>query len=40
MFGQVVSGYDVVQAIEKTPTGGMDRPKSDVKIAKCGQVDN
>ncbi len=26
VFGQVTSGYDVVQAIENTPVDGMDRP--------------
>lgn len=39
VFGEVISGYDVVKKIESTPTGAMDRPKSDVKIAKCGQVE-
>jgi cyclophilin family peptidyl-prolyl cis-trans isomerase len=32
LFGKVVKGLDVVDAIEKVPTGGGDRPKTDVVI--------
>lgn len=32
IFGEVVSGYDVVQKIENTPTGPMDKPVEPVKI--------
>jgi peptidylprolyl isomerase len=32
LFGQVVKGLDVVDAIEKVPTGAGDRPKEDVVI--------
>jgi len=32
VFGQVVDGIDVVNAIGKTKTGANDRPKTDVKI--------
>lgn len=32
VFGEVVSGMDVVEKIEKTATGAMDRPKEDIKI--------
>ncbi|EGO64584.1 peptidylprolyl isomerase [Acetonema longum] len=32
VFGRVVSGMEVVQAIGKTPTGPMDKPKQDVVI--------
>ena len=32
LFGKVVKGLDVVDAIEKVPTGPGDRPKEDVVI--------
>jgi peptidylprolyl isomerase len=32
LFGKVVKGLDVVDAIEKVPTGAADRPKTDVVI--------
>ena len=32
IFGQVISGKDVVDAIESVPTGRQDRPKDDVVI--------
>jgi cyclophilin family peptidyl-prolyl cis-trans isomerase len=32
LFGQVVKGLDVVEAIQTVPTGGGDRPKTDVVI--------
>ncbi len=35
IFGEVVSGMDVVHAIEKTPTGPGDRPIEEVKIIKA-----
>ena len=35
IFGKVVSGYDVVQKIEKTATGPADKPVSDEKIVKA-----
>jgi peptidylprolyl isomerase len=34
IFGEVSSGYDIIQKIEKTPTGPQDRPKEPVKILK------
>jgi cyclophilin family peptidyl-prolyl cis-trans isomerase len=34
VFGKVVSGMDVVQKIEKTPTDGNDRPKTPVKMLR------
>ncbi|MES3030840.1 MAG: peptidylprolyl isomerase [Patescibacteria group bacterium] len=34
IFGHVVSGMDVVDAIANTPTGAGDRPTSDIKILK------
>ncbi len=35
IFGEVSSGYDVVQKIENTPTGPGDRPVTDQKIIKA-----
>ena len=35
IFGEVVSGYDVVQKIEGVETVGSDRPKQDQKIIKA-----
>ncbi|MDH4279471.1 MAG: peptidylprolyl isomerase, partial [Acidimicrobiia bacterium] len=32
LFGKVVNGLDVVDAMEKVPTGPGDRPKTDVVI--------
>ena len=32
IFGRVVSGYDIVQKIESTPTGSGDKPVTDQKI--------
>jgi peptidyl-prolyl cis-trans isomerase A (cyclophilin A) len=34
IFGEVVEGYDVVEAISKAPTGPMDRPSSDVVLER------
>jgi peptidyl-prolyl cis-trans isomerase A (cyclophilin A) len=34
IFGEVIEGMDVVEAISKTKTGSQDRPKTDVVIEK------
>ena len=34
VFGQVTNGMDIVQKIEKTPTGPGDRPKTPVAVTK------
>jgi peptidylprolyl isomerase/peptidyl-prolyl cis-trans isomerase B (cyclophilin B) len=34
VFGEVIEGMDVVEKIQKTPTGANDRPVEDVKIIK------
>ena len=36
MFGRAISGLQVLQEIEDTPTGARDRPLKDVCILKCG----
>ena len=35
VFGKVISGYDVVQKIERTATGPADKPISEQKIVKA-----
>lgn len=35
VFGKLISGYNVLNAIEKEPTGSGDRPKKDVKIIEA-----
>lgn len=35
IFGKVISGYDVVEKIENTPTGTSDKPLSEQKIIKA-----
>jgi cyclophilin family peptidyl-prolyl cis-trans isomerase len=34
VFGRVTEGYEVVQAIESTPTGQGDRPRTPVKVTR------
>ncbi|CAE6442626.1 unnamed protein product [Rhizoctonia solani] len=38
VFGEVIDGMDVVRKIENTPTDRGDKPLSEVKIAKSGQL--
>ncbi len=35
IFGEVISGYDVVQKIDNTPTNSSDKPISEQKIIKA-----
>jgi peptidylprolyl isomerase len=35
LFGEVVSGYEVVQKIENTPTGPSDKPAEEQKIIRA-----
>jgi cyclophilin family peptidyl-prolyl cis-trans isomerase len=35
VFGKLVTGYNVLSAIENEPTGSADRPKKDVKIIEA-----
>lgn len=38
VFGKVVKGYDIVERIENSPTGGDDKPTAPVVIADCGEI--
>lgn len=38
VFGEVVEGMDVVQKIESSPTGPMDRPSKPITIADSGEL--
>lgn len=38
VFGKVIEGYDVVEQIEETPTGRMDKPELDCVIKACGEL--
>ena len=35
IFGEVISGYDVVQRIENSPADGSNKPVSEQKIIKA-----
>jgi peptidyl-prolyl cis-trans isomerase B (cyclophilin B) len=39
VFGRVVDGMDVVSAIEGTATNPGDRPKQDIVVADCKEID-
>ncbi|OCK82855.1 peptidyl-prolyl cis-trans isomerase B [Lepidopterella palustris CBS 459.81] len=39
VFGEVVEGYDVVEAIENCEKGAGDKPSKTVKIAKSGELE-
>ncbi|KAL0246012.1 hypothetical protein GEMRC1_007228 [Eukaryota sp. GEM-RC1] len=38
VFGKVVEGMEVVRAMEQVPTAANDVPRSEIKIADCGQL--
>ncbi|CAL6094762.1 Peptidyl-prolyl_cis-trans isomerase [Hexamita inflata] len=38
VFGNVTKGFEIVDAIEKNPTGAQDKPIKEVKIVKSGQL--
>jgi peptidyl-prolyl cis-trans isomerase A (cyclophilin A) len=39
IFGEVTEGYEVVEAISKAPTGGQDRPRTDVVLERVQIAD-
>lgn len=39
VFGEVLEGYEVVDAIENVPKGPGDKPAKTVKIAKSGELE-
>ncbi|RDW67649.1 peptidyl-prolyl cis-trans isomerase-2 [Coleophoma cylindrospora] len=38
VFGEVLEGYDIVEAIENVPKGSGDKPVNPVKISKSGEL--
>lgn len=38
VFGEVIEGQDVVDAIENSPTGGRDAPKKPITIIDAGEI--
>ena len=38
VFGEVVSGFDVVEKISKTKTLAGDKPAEKIIIVKCGEI--
>ncbi|KAF5671534.1 peptidyl-prolyl cis-trans isomerase b [Fusarium heterosporum] len=39
VFGEVLEGYEIIEKIENTKTGGADRPTVAVKILKSGELE-
>ena len=39
VFGKVLKGMKVVKEVENNPTGAQDRPKKEVVIADCGEIE-
>jgi peptidyl-prolyl cis-trans isomerase B (cyclophilin B) len=39
VFGEVLEGYEIVQAIENVPKGAGDKPVKAVKISKSGELE-
>ncbi len=35
IFGEVIDGYEVVESIEQSPTGAMDKPQQEQKIVRA-----
>merc|ERR1712154_662022 len=39
VFGKVLKGMDVVKKVEGNPTGAQDKPKKEVLISDCGELE-
>merc|ERR1712154_38539 len=39
VFGKVVKGFDVIKKVEATQTDAQDRPKKEVLISDCGEIE-
>merc|ERR1711981_832206 len=39
VFGRVLKGMNVVKTVEKNPTGAQDKPKKEVIITDCGELE-
>merc|ERR1711977_720731 len=39
VFGKVLKGMNVVKTVEKNPTGAQDKPKKEVIITDCGELE-
>lgn len=38
VFGHVISGQEIIEKIEDTPTDSDSKPKTDVVIHNCGEL--
>jgi len=38
VFGEVIEGFDIVDDIEKTKVGVLDKPYPDITITNCGEM--
>ncbi|CUM51364.1 unnamed protein product [Debaryomyces fabryi] len=38
VFGEVIEGFDIVNQIEQTKVGVLDKPYPDIKIINCGEM--
>jgi peptidyl-prolyl isomerase G (cyclophilin G) len=40
VFGHMISGQEVLERIAKVPVDRKDRPRTDITIARCGELDS
>jgi len=38
VFGEVLEGYEIIEAIENVPKGAQDKPVKNVKITESGEL--
>lgn len=38
VFGRVIEGFEIVDDIEKTKVGVLDKPYPDIEITECGEM--